>query len=356
MRVRTGSSLIGSSATPRPRARPIASVTSLSRRPAGERRGPHARQLARRAERRRRAVGAGGVVGGAPDSPRSGSPVTRRAPGSSRRASSGSGRGLQSALPPRYAKRPAPPRPRRASGNATSGTGKKPKRTQTRSSPCGRANTVSIPEAVAVSTAALTSWMATSRGSVSISAAPGSRAPPGGPSRDSTTTGPWSRAAAPARSVTTAPARPRPSAHAPRAQPGAGWGGHAAAANSNSPRAASRSSSGRYSTPRQTRGSVRAASGAAPGSDGFGAVDATGRRGLLLAKHRVLQGFRDPELQHALGRDLQGLAGLRVAPHAGLAVGEDELAEAGEDEAVLGLLGREANEVVHHFPDLFLGK
>src|SRR5207302_296809 len=143
----------------------------------------------------------------------------------------------------------------------------------------------------------------------------------GGPSRDSTTTGPWSRAAAPARSVTTAPARRRPSAHAPRAQPGAGWGGHAAAANSNSPRAASRSSSRRYSTPRQTRGSVRDASGAARDSDGVGAVDANGRRGLLLAKHRVLQGLRDPELQDALGRDLEGLAGLRVAPHAGLAVG-----------------------------------
>src|SRR2546430_8835501 len=42
---------------------------------------------------RSRAVGAAGDVGGAADSPRSGSPVTRRAAGSSRRASSGSGRG-----------------------------------------------------------------------------------------------------------------------------------------------------------------------------------------------------------------------------------------------------------------------
>src|SRR5712691_138983 len=101
--------------------------------------------------------------------------------------------------------------------------------------------------------------------------------------------------------------------------------------------------------PCHTRGSVAEASegpGAATTPDagvatsGASARRAAGRRpvGLLLAKHRVLQTLGEAELAHALGRDVERLARLPVASDSGLAIGEDDLAEAPEHEAVLRCL------------------
>src|SRR5439155_23647067 len=108
--------------------------------------------------------------------------------------------------------------------------------------------------------------------------------------------------------------------------------------------------------PCQTRGSVAAASegaGASPpaerGERGSSeeAADAARRPpDLLLAKHRVLQALGEAELAHALRGNLDGLARLGIATHARLAVRDDQLAEAGQDEAVLGFLRRQVQRLV----------
>src|SRR5206468_9978716 len=100
--------------------------------------------------------------------------------------------------------------------------------------------------------------------------------------------------------------------------------------------------------PCQTRGSVADASegaGASPpaerGERGSSEEEAEAARrppDLLLAKHRVLQALGETELAHALRRNLDGLAGLRIPPHARLAIRHDQLAEAGQHEAVLRFL------------------
>src|SRR5580765_5014514 len=94
-------------------------------------------------------------------------------------------------------------------------------------------------------------------------------------------------------------------------------GGQETAAKSKSGRAIAASGRGRYPIPCQTRGTV------ADASEGAGAT--TGRAPparfpvLLLAKHRVLQALGETELADPLGRDLDRLAGLRVAPDPRLA-------------------------------------
>src|SRR5262249_52390137 len=59
-----------------------------------------------------------------------------------------------------------------------------------------------------------------------------------------------------------------------------------------------------------------------------------------------------------LGRDLDGLAGLRIAPDPRLAVREHQLAEARKDEgaALLRFLGRERERLVEDTLDLLPGK
>src|SRR3990172_2914475 len=108
--------------------------------------------------------------------------------------------------------------------------------------------------------------------------------------------------------------------------------------------------------PCQTRGRVAAASVGRGAAEGAWA----GPRGpvLLLPKHRVLETLGEPELADTLGRDLDGLTGLRIAADPRLAVREHELAEAGQPElAVLpGLLAREREGLVEHPLDLLLGQ
>src|SRR5512132_4240473 len=190
----------------------------------------------------------------------------------------------------------------------------KPKRTQTRSRLCGRAKTVTTPVAVAWSRTAATSCEPTSSGSVST-----------------TTTGPCSSIAGPLRSATTAPTSrspPSPAVAAPhdRAMSAAGQG---TAAKSKSGRAIAASGRGRYPIPCQTRGTV------AEARDGTGTAAGRGPPArlpvLLLAKHRVLQALREAELAHALGGNLEGLAGLWITPDPRLAVREHQLPEARQE-------------------------
>src|SRR5215470_19258402 len=72
---------------------------------------------------------------------------------------------------------------------------------------------------------------------------------------------------------------------------------------------------------------------------------------LLLPKHRVLEGLGEPELHHALGRDLDRLSGLRVATHPRLAIRQHEPPEVRHHEDVLGLLDGQAQELVHDVVD-----
>src|SRR5688500_1950777 len=121
-----------------------------------------------------------------------------------------------------------------------------------------------------------------------------------GASGGATTTGPCSMMTPPARSPSSAPQSRSPS-HAPQPAPMlTRLGAHAPA----KPKSASASSHGdasrRWTTPSPS---------------------------LLLAKHRILERLREAELHDALGRDLDGLAGLGIAPHARLPVGQDEAPE-----------------------------
>src|SRR5499426_1923424 len=235
----------------------------------------------------------------------------------------------------------APSRPARAGGSVLSGTGMKPKRTQTRSRLCGRVKTVTTPVALAWSRTAARSCEAISSGSFST-----------------TTTGPCRSIAGPSRSATTAPTRrspPSTAAAAPhdRAMSAAGQG---TAAKSKSGRAIAASGRGRYPIPCQTRGTV------AEARDGTGTAAGRGPPArlpvLLLAKHRVLQALREAELAHALGRNLDGLTGLRIAADARLAIREDQLAEARqeEDAALLGFLRRQRERLVEDTLDLLPGE
>src|SRR5687768_16030456 len=142
----------------------------------------------------------------------------------------------------------------------------------------------------------------------------------GSSASDATTTGPYSMAASPARSRRRAPTSRSPS-QAPQPAETADSGGAHAPTNPNRSRVSRPGpASARYASPSES---------------------------LLLPKHRVLQALGEPELHHALRGYLDGLAGLRVAAHPRLAVGEDETPEAGNDEDILGLLGREREELIH---------
>src|SRR5919204_2015660 len=150
------------------------------------------------------------------------------------------------------------------------------------SSPCGRVKTVSLRAAASLKTSARSSEAT-------------SRALSGEASEGATTTGPCNRADAPLRSASNAPQSRSPSL-APHPESICSRSGAHAPAKRNSSRAGSHGAvSGPYASSRQA---------------------------LLLPKHRVLQGFGQTELHHALGRDLDRLARLRVAAHPRLSVGE----------------------------------
>src|SRR5436190_10118630 len=228
-----------------------------------------------------------------------------------------------------------------------------PKRIHTRSRPCGRANAVSAPRAAAWSRVAVRSCVATSRGSC--------------PWPSITTSGPWRRTARPARSTSTAPSGAPPAAGAaPQPNATSDSSGRGTAAKSKSGWAGVASARGRSSRSCQDRDRAASASDAAPpgaavlpAARGLVGRAAPRRRRpgvLLLPKHGVLHLLRQTELADALGRDLDGLPGLRIAADARLAIREHELSEPWKDEAVLRFLAREAEHLVEHAHHLLLGE
>jgi len=78
-------------------------------------------------------------------------------------------------------------------------------------------------------------------------------------------------------------------------------------------------------------------------------------RKLLGAEDGILGRFGDLELHDALGGDLDGGAGGRIAANAGSAVFKLQLAEAGQREGVLRVLVRQAREVFEVLDGLLLG-
>src|SRR5262249_2814475 len=150
--------------------------------------------------------------------------------------------------------------------------------------------------------------------------------------------------AGPLRSATTTPtSRSPPSAvvAAPhdRAMSAAGQG---TAAKSKSGRAIAASGRGLYPIPCQTRGMVAEARDETGTAAGRGRGPPARLPVLLLAKHRVLEALSEAELAHALGGNLDGLAGLRITADARLAIREDQLAEARQEKyaALLRFLRR----------------
>src|SRR5439155_12480315 len=73
-----------------------------------------------------------------------------------------------------------------------------------------------------------------------------------------------------------------------------------------------------------------------------------------LVEGGLFHGLRDAELEHALGRDLDRLSGLRIAAHASLAVHDHQLADAWEHEALLRFLGRQRGELFEDLRSLLL--
>ena len=76
----------------------------------------------------------------------------------------------------------------------------------------------------------------------------------------------------------------------------------------------------------------------------------------LHAENRVLGRLGDAELHDFLGLDLDCLASRRITSDARLAIDQDELAEAGDGERVLGVLVGEAGELFKDFDGLLFGE
>ena len=75
---------------------------------------------------------------------------------------------------------------------------------------------------------------------------------------------------------------------------------------------------------------------------------------LLRAQDRVLGGFGDAEFDHALGLDLNGLAGCWIAAHASFAIHQNNLAQSMNREGVLGVLIGKCNQSFQGLHSLLL--
>ena len=71
---------------------------------------------------------------------------------------------------------------------------------------------------------------------------------------------------------------------------------------------------------------------------------------LLRAQDRILAGFRDTEFDDLLGWDLDLRAGRGIAPDPGLAVDENQFAQARKRKAIFGILVSELRDVLDAFP------
>src|ERR1700730_953411 len=78
----------------------------------------------------------------------------------------------------------------------------------------------------------------------------------------------------------------------------------------------------------------------------------------LFGSDRVLGGLGYAELDHGLGLDLDGLAGLRIASDAGLAMRFHQPAQAGHNEhaVLLGLFYSDIGELLEKSSDSLVGK
>src|SRR5262245_1755813 len=90
----------------------------------------------------------------------------------------------------------------------------------------------------------------------------------------------------------------------------------------------------------------------APGMPGALSKNRGPARSLL--ERELLHRLRDAELQHGLGRNLDRLAGLRVAAHTSLALHHHQLADAREHETIARLLGSQRRELFEDHRALLL--
>src|SRR3954469_10577928 len=76
--------------------------------------------------------------------------------------------------------------------------------------------------------------------------------------------------------------------------------------------------------------------------------------GFGCAQDGILRRLGDAELDDLLGLDLDRLSGLRVAAHAGLAIDQHQLAQAGQGEGRFRLLVSEAGDLFESLNRLLL--
>ena len=79
------------------------------------------------------------------------------------------------------------------------------------------------------------------------------------------------------------------------------------------------------------------------------------KKELLGAQDGVFGGLGDAEFHDALGGDLDGFAGGRIAAHARFAVDQDELAQTRQGEGVLGVLVSQIRNELENLGRGFLG-
>jgi hypothetical protein len=91
-----------------------------------------------------------------------------------------------------------------------------------------------------------------------------------------------------------------------------------------------------------------------PGAGGAPKINSRGR--LLRVQDGVFASLGDAEFYHALGRNLDGFAGSRVAAHARGTIDEDELAQAWERKGILRVPVGELRNLFENLDRLFLRK
>ncbi len=78
--------------------------------------------------------------------------------------------------------------------------------------------------------------------------------------------------------------------------------------------------------------------------------------GLLGAEDRILGGFGDAELNHALGRDLDLFAGRGIAADARGTIHQHEFSQAGQGELVLGVFVGQLSDALENLAGLLFGE
>src|SRR5438874_8851571 len=79
------------------------------------------------------------------------------------------------------------------------------------------------------------------------------------------------------------------------------------------------------------------------------------RENLLRAQHGVFASFRDAELHHTLGGNLNLRASSGIAAHSSGAVDEHQFAQTRQGESILGILISQLGDAVENLSGLLLG-